>query len=208
VSQSGAIRTFVAIPLPAPLIEALQRVQQQLQSKLPSALVRWSKPEQLHLTLRFLGDVPIEQIRQLEAALRVACEPTPALRLRLGGIGCFPHIGNPRVIWVGVGGDVEPLRVLQQRIKQYTGGFGVPAEVRDFTPHLTLGRVKKGWPVAPQIRNGIERFRSDALGDWSATEVELIQSQLRPDGACYTKLASIKLGASNPRVEGNRTAEA
>src|SRR5262245_16969050 len=106
------IRAFIAIHLPDELLVSLRTLQARLQSGLPEELVRWAPPEQTHLTLKFLGNIATADIDPLTDALRTICQKTPPLLLYAEGIGCFPSAARPRVVWVGVAGDLAQLKRL------------------------------------------------------------------------------------------------
>ena len=190
-STADSIRSFIALPLEAVLTVEIKKVQQRLNS--PVGAVRWINPEQLHLTLRFLGNVPADRLDDLTAALRRACARTAPFQLALEGAGCFPNTQSPRVVWIGIQGDLEPLRQLQEQIGQETKNFGDPGDPRAFQPHLTIGRVKASGLEGRKAGQAIECAIVPKLGDWTVNNVLLVQSQLSPDGARYTTLAAVAL---------------
>jgi 2'-5' RNA ligase len=193
-SFTAAMRAFIAIKVEPALWAELGRVQRKLDAVLPANAVRWLRPEQMHLTLKFLGAVPDEKRADVECALARACAGARALPLGLEGVGCFPGPRNPRVVWTGITGDVPTLRELQDRIERQTAGFGDHAEARQFRPHLTIGRVQaKEGRTARQIGDAVEAARVGCLGEWTARELVLFQSQLAPRGASYTELAVVRL---------------
>jgi 2'-5' RNA ligase len=148
----------------------------------------------MHLTLMFLGSVPTEKIDALESALRGACAGSPPLTLIAEGIGAFPSVRSPRVIWTGLLGDVEPLQILQQRIHIATASFSQKVEDRPFHPHLTLGRVRENAKRhTRRIGEELQRVQQSSFGTWQANEVRLMRSQLSPKGSTYTILASLTL---------------
>jgi RNA 2',3'-cyclic 3'-phosphodiesterase len=196
IDTSRSVRAFVAVAIPPPLVEALRAVQRQLQSKARADLVRWTKPEQLHLTLKFLGNVPANRLEALEAALNRACQDQRPFPLALEHLGCFPNLRNPRVIWVGIGVQGEALPGLHRRIEEAARDFGDHSEERAFQPHLTIGRVKTEPRRAMQVGAAIEQTPLGSLGEWEVGEVELMQSELLPEGARYSKLAAFALASS------------
>jgi len=172
------------------------RVQHQMRQLASRDAVRWTKPEQFHLTLRFLGGVSAEQVAALQEAVHAVCLGAPALRLRAQGIGCFPNARSPRVIWVGVNDDDGRLLDLQSEIEIAVQPFTNEPATGKFAGHVTLGRVKS------LNRSEIEKLAALAqavkdrqFGEWAATEVALIRSDLLPAGASHTLLASFRLGA-------------
>ena len=190
-STADSIRSFIALPLEAVLAAEIKKVQQGLNS--PVGAVRWINPEHLHLTLHFLGNVDAGQLDDLAAALRRACARADPFQLALEGAGCFPNTQSPRVVWIGIQGDLEPLRQLQEQIGQETKNFGDQGDPRVFQPHLTIGRVKASGLEGRKAGQAIECATVPKLGDWTVNNVLLVQSQLSPDGARYTTLAAVAL---------------
>src|SRR3954470_14653501 len=136
------IRLFIAINVPAALKSKLGELQQEIESSVNKGAVRWARPEQLHITLKFLGYVETSARLPIDKELQKVCEGTGRFRLEVQGAGCFPNARSPRVIWVGIAGDLTPLLELQTRIELATSTWAEPEE-REFKPHLTLGRAKE-----------------------------------------------------------------
>ncbi len=190
--EAKPIRAFIALALPQEVWKRIAEVQREWQVGLRGNFIRWTPVEQIHLTLRFLGDVPAFALPELEAALRRAGEGFP-LELTATGCGCFPNAHRPRVLWVGVGGDTEALAQLQGRIADETKAWG-ENEGREFHAHLTLGRVKDA--PSPALREITERAQTlscGELGRWRVSEVLLMRSELSPAGARHSELAKIGL---------------
>ncbi len=188
------IRVFIAIELAHDILSKIGRLQTRMKQDIPKGLVRWVRPEGIHLTLKFLGDAPASRVADIAGAMRSACVSVPAFGVEIGGLGCFPNTGRPRVIWVGVDEPRAILTRLHERIDRHMAGLGFPPEKRPFNPHLTLGRVK-----------GRNREQAQALGEYVArgkarvghieiASVGLIRSELLPGGAVYTRLAQAPLG--------------
>lgn len=189
------VRAFVAVSLDAGLKASIHQLQDQLQDSCGIHVVRWANPDQLHLTLKFFGTVPSDRLTELSDALGASCHGITAFRLAIGGLGCFPSIQRPSVIWIEVRGDVGVLETLQKRIDRATTGFGSHSESREFHPHLTLGRVKTAGREARQAGLAIQNTQVGELGRWNVHEVELIQSTLSPQGSSYRQLACVSLAA-------------
>jgi len=188
------MRVFVAIHLPADLLAAAVRIQTACQARLPDRTVGWMRPEQIHLTLKFIGHLPEAELNELENALRRACQNKSPLRLCAEGLGCFPDPRRPRVLWVGVGGEVDELRGLQYDVQRETAGWG-ETDSGEFHPHLTLGRVKgAGQSTASALKSSLDSLAPARLGEWRVDKVHLMQSQLTAGGAVYTSLAAVPLG--------------
>ena len=188
-------RAFVAAPLPPELLERIERVRRPWLGEPGSTDVRWTHPDQMHLTLRFFGNVPISDLGDLEGALQRAVQTHPALRLSVTGLGCFPSPRQPRVIWLGVEGDLPGLRELQARVEQATRRFGSHSEAREFHPHLTLGRVRALGAAARRIGERVEATAVGELGSWLFRELLLMKSELSPCGSVYEILARAPLAS-------------
>lgn len=190
------LRTFVAIPLPQPLLAELGRLQRELERAIPPRSVRWVQPDSIHLTLKFLGDTPTGKLPQIQAALATVARNAPPCAFTVGGLGCFPNLRRPRVIWVGVQEPTGRLAALQDAVEEAMAPFGYPPEGRGFTPHLTLGRVQKraSSGEAARIGEAVAAAPVSTLGQVSADHFALIRSVLQPTGAEYTTLAEFRLG--------------
>jgi 2'-5' RNA ligase len=190
-------RLFIAIELPQPTIDALTKLQNQLRR---AQAVRWVRPTQMHLTLQFLGDVAVANIDRLSAALNKTIPPNPAFTLSIEGLGAFPNLKRPRVVWAGVGGELKQLTQLHQATIDATQTIGIQPEDRPFNAHLTLGRANQKARSLDyqQLSEVLSRYQSQVgqLATFSVEHVSLIRSQLQPDGHIYTTLAEIELGST------------
>jgi RNA 2',3'-cyclic 3'-phosphodiesterase len=192
----GLIRAFAALPLPPGWIGQLLAVQKNLQRRLPFASVRWTKPDQIHLTLRFFGDVPAGEILNLVPALRAASQGVAPFLLGIDKPGGFPHLKAPRVIWLGLARDLDSLLNLQARIERATRAWGEPPETRGFHPHLTLARIKGASPrECQQIAERLAELALAGFDPFRVQQLDLLSSELRPEGPVYTRLAEIQLPA-------------
>ena len=188
------VRTFIAILIPDAARQVLSESIQQL-SGLATRGVRWVDPEGIHLTLRFLGDIPVERVEDVLAAQGVAASSHEPFSLQLSGLGMFPNSDRPRVLWAGVSGDMDALRLLQGEVEAQLEGVGFPRDRRPFAPHLTLGRIRDGASSAERKRIAAVT-ESAALGHadpWVVEESHLIRSTLTPQGAIYTSLGAARL---------------
>ena len=189
------IRTFIAIELNDQTWRALSDLQVRLKRAPSANAIRWVVAENIHLTLKFLGDVDVEKIPALERALRDACAGIAPFDLKFGGVGAFPNANRANVIWVGVQGDIEIARQLAQRIDDVCAELGFPREVRAFSPHLTLGRVKleAGTRERAEIARMIASAPPREVGSYRVERVSIMKSELRPGGSVYSVLAVIRL---------------
>jgi len=194
LARTERLRAFVAIELPEEIRAYLSNLEDRLKSGKPS-FVRWVDPEGIHLTLKFLGNVASERLPQITGALGEAVQGFPPFRLRVSGLGLFPGKERPRVVWVGLEGDVEKLTTLQRRIEHTFLPLGFPKEDRDFTPHLTLARLREGAPIGEARRFGGEvmEARFEASPYFAVDSISLMRSTLTPSGAIYSRIASYPL---------------
>jgi len=192
------VRVFVAIDLPETAKEALREAVADLQDSVPEG-IRWVRPEGIHLTLKFLGDVSTARAGDIQEAMeRAAREFGPGgFRLALSGLGVFPNPREPRVLWAGVSGDIEALEHLQSLVDGCLEGAGFARERRPVRPHLTLGRVRD--QVVPEERRRIGQAMRQASPprevEWQVGEIHLIRSTLTSGGAIYDSIGSAPLMA-------------
>jgi 2'-5' RNA ligase len=193
------LRTFVAIELSNEARAVLAELQTRLKKITPPNRIRWTAPENMHLTLHFLGDVAAADIEKIETALEAAAATCPPFSLALADMGAFPNLRRPRVIWTGIQGNKAALETLHRQLGQkLAGAIGFQPENRPYSPHLTLGRVKNGLPARPLDQLGQALEREPAVGrlvELPVTEVCLMRSDLKPSGPIYTKLCIGKLGS-------------
>lgn len=189
--ETRNLRLFVAIELPAECRRELAEAQDRLRAALGSA-VRWTAPEGIHLTLKFLGMLPPDRLASVHRGIGEGCNGRGPLHLTLDGLGTFPSLSAPRVVWVGVFGDVDALAELQHQIEGALARRGLPRERRRFSPHLTLGRVREGLSPAETRRIGpaVLDTATPAPKEIPVEAVSLMQSHLLPGGARYTCLGS------------------
>jgi RNA 2',3'-cyclic 3'-phosphodiesterase len=178
------MRAFIAIDLPDSLHAALRQAQQALRSACPEA--RWTRPEGIHLTLKFLGEISVAQVKQVVASLTPIGKFEP-FRVDVQGFGFFPQARRPRVFWVGVGAP-PALAQLVARVEVEMERVGFPREERAFTPHLTLARFQVPRPQ-PALEAALARQETASLGGFEASEFFLFESKLSPQGALYQKVA-------------------
>ncbi|MDP2840106.1 MAG: RNA 2',3'-cyclic phosphodiesterase, partial [Syntrophales bacterium] len=163
------------------------RIQDRLR-KLIRGDLRWIRPEGIHLTLKFFGDVPENAVADISAVAGPAAAAVGPFELAIGGAGVFPDPIRPRVVWLGMNGEVARLVAFQQRLERALGETGFPPEERPFRPHLTLGRVKSPKGLTG-IAEALEKGETVTTGSFTASGISLFQSDLTPRGAVYTRLA-------------------
>ena len=193
-TKKETVRTFIALPLPDNLIAALQTLQRQLRSQLENSAVGWILPDQMHVTLKFLGKVSSAAIPDLVLALERASAGRKPFLLNVAGVGCFPDGRKPRIIWAGIQGEVESLLDWQRRLDQETSPFSEKNEDRPFHAHVTIGRVKRQHESATRhLGKIIQAESAEPLGDWMVQQVDLMSSEPSSQGSCYTKLKEVFL---------------
>ncbi|MFH0729946.1 MAG: RNA 2',3'-cyclic phosphodiesterase [Pseudomonadota bacterium] len=188
--MTNTLRAFIAIELPPPVLLATGDAQKKL--KAAGLRLKWVRPENLHLTLRFLGDIAQSRIPEIVAAIRSASKEVIPFALNAGGIGVFPNFRAPRVIWMGIDGDLDTLGGICQRLEEKLTPLGFPPEGRPFTGHLTLGRVAERINI-PLLQNAVSAADPIESGIFTVDRICFIKSDLRPTGAIYTRLAEIIL---------------
>lgn len=189
------IRSFIAIELSEQILAAIAAIQRDFQKKVPAGVVRWVRPEGIHLTLQFLGDVPADRIKAVAEGVSIGCRGLSPFTVEVGNVGCFPNLTRPRVVWVGVSEPGGLLGRLQRQIQDNMEALGFAPEDRAFNPHLTLGRVGKDAAAGDVRRLGemVASARVGAIGQMTVGKASLIRSDLKPGGAVYTRLAESTL---------------
>jgi len=188
------IRSFIAIELPEEVREGLARLGNELKRN-EHKFVKWVNPDGLHLTLKFLGNIPSKRVTEIINAIEEVTQGVSAFHLEISGLGAFPSLRQARVFWVGIGGEVDKLSKLQQNIDSALDVLRFAKEERPFVPHLTLARLRPG--ASPLERRSFgELVDSTIFEDKYHIEVEavsLMRSQLTPAGAVYTRLSAVEL---------------
>jgi 2'-5' RNA ligase len=181
-------RAFIAIDLPANIRSSLAEAQEMLKSF--GFRAKWVRPQNIHLTLKFLGNIDRGHIHEIIAAMTLTADDFSGLSLFAKEIGVFPNIRRPRVIWAGLNGQLEILKNLQQTLDGHLAGAGFPKETRAFKGHLTLGRLK-GKIASDRMKTAIDRLKGFESEAFEISEVILFKSELRPTGAVYTKIERV-----------------
>jgi len=188
------IRSFLAIELPKPILKKIEEVQGDLKST--HADVRWVSPDKIHLTLKFFGNIEESRIDPIYMSIAEPIRKTSSFSIKVRGIGAFPHLKNPRVIWMGLVDGGEVLTTLQKQIETQLGKIEFQPEDRPFHPHLTLGRMKSN-RGKEDLAGRIERHIEEEFGDFKVERVVLFKSDLRPSGPIYTPLKEMRLGGGS-----------
>jgi 2'-5' RNA ligase len=179
------LRAFVAVPLPDEVAAFLMRIQARLQ--LPGRNIRWIAEKNIHLTLKFLGDIDPSRVPAIAARMDATAGAAASFSLKAKGVGVFPNLRHARVLWVGLAGERDRLHALQAALESGLESVGFEREARGFAAHLTIGRIRQridgqtiGALLAPLTDESSDRFR--------VKEVTLFKSTLKPSGAEHTPL--------------------
>jgi len=188
------IRSFIAINLPEEVKAVLAQLQAQLKSgKQPS--IKWVDPFSIHLTLKFLGNITTDRIDEITKAIKKAAQGIPPFHLHLRDLGAFPNLRRVQVVWVGINGEINKLKQLQQRIESNLAPIGFTPESRAFTPHLTLARVRDQASSDERQRLGqlIAGTKLETTYTIKVNFINLMKSQLTREGAIYSQISSVEL---------------
>ena len=177
------IRTFVALSVPHAVAASIGEIQNTLKDR--RFKVKWVATDNLHLTLKFLGPTRTDKIPSIAQALTDAVAGILPLTLSARALGVFPGIRNPRVIWVGLDGDLDALAQVHHAVDNHLALIGFPPEKRSFKAHLTVGRVKGA--LNPQLLlDVIQQFKEYRSAAFQVRQIELIKSDLKPNGPEYS----------------------
>ncbi|OGW66910.1 MAG: 2'-5' RNA ligase [Nitrospirae bacterium RIFCSPLOWO2_01_FULL_62_17] len=193
------IRTFVAVELDALLRQALAQAQTKLRSQLqrtlgPDVRIQWVKPESVHLTLKFLGDIPEDRVPDVQAALTRAAGGHGRFTVTVEGLGVFPDARAPRVVWVGMTAQAAAVKRLAADVESALGAIGFASEQKPFHPHLTLARIKERSPEVGRAMSAGGLLTPEVkLGELTVAAVSLMKSDLKPSGPVYTRLCHVPL---------------
>ncbi len=188
------IRSFIAIELPEEARSGLGKLRNELE-RVEHAFVKWVNPEGIHLTLKFLGSIPSKQVAEVGEAMEGATRGISPFHLEISGLGAFPNLKQPRVLWVGISGELDKLLGLQRNIDSALSPLGFTKEERPFVPHLTLARIRERASPGERRTFG-ELVVSTIFEDKyhiAVDAISLMRSQLTPAGAIYTRLSVVRL---------------
>ena len=197
-SDSDIVRAFIAVDIPEEITTAIESVTGDIKGAVKG--IKWVKSEGIHLTLKFLGNIKKSSMDEICGALAGLCAQSPPITLNLGAPGAFPDIRRPRVVWLGVVGDVDRLLELQKEVDGSLAGLGFEPEKRPFFPHLTIGRV--GSRGRGKVVKGLERALEGMpepvpkTKPFQVQSVHLYKSELTREGAKYTKLKSFSFAGA------------
>ena len=184
-ATGAVIRCFVAVEIPESIQALMRPVQTHLQSQIRKA--SWTKPGNFHLTLKFLGDVRPEAINDISEAIQCVTDTHSPFSITFGGIGAFPNLARPRVIWMGIKQGASTVSRLAKAVNLELAHLGFSTDNR-FHPHLTLARLRTAMNLEP-LKNILRKYDTIDGGSMRVNEIALMQSQLHPNGAIYTPLS-------------------
>jgi 2'-5' RNA ligase len=186
------IRAFIAVPVGDEIGSAVERVEGEL--KRIGADVKWVRPGNAHLTLKFLGNIRSEDVVRLKAALAEALASEAGFDATVGGLGTFPRgRGKPRVVWMGLEEGADRLKELAARVDDACASIGFERETRPFSGHLTIGRSRRGGGRLSELAEAVSQLLFNPL-QLKVDQVNLVRSRLSPEGPTYTVLESFALG--------------
>jgi len=193
----GSLRAFIAVDIPSSIQQSIQQNINLLRRTVGDSSVRWVAAQNIHLTLKFLGDIPQANTDEITQVLQIQAASHPPFDFTIAGLGSFPNSKRPRVLFIRIQAPAE-LEALHRGIDSATAKLGYSAELRAFSPHLTIGRVREHITPAEQqnIRKTLEEITIDSLGTARVDSFHLYKSELKPGGAVYTKLFSAPLKIS------------
>ena len=189
------IRSFLAFELPGEIREQIRAISKELTKIILP--VRWVKVDNIHLTILFLGSVDEDTIGDIKEKVNVAVKEFSAFKTKLNAVGAFPHWKRPRVIWIGLNGDIGRLSNLRNELQEELKVLGFIPEKRPFRPHLTLGRFKGPIDRDEDMKWILDRYRDINSDLYQLNELILYKSDLKPDGPVYTKMATWPLRVEN-----------
>lgn len=192
--MKSVFRAFIAIDLSPDILRRIDGVSNNLKERMKNSPIRWVPAENVHLTLKFLGDVSTTYVDNLKEIIRHAATSHECFEMSVGSLGVFPNARRPRVIWLGV--EAPPvLQTIQRSIDLETNRLGYETKNQTFSPHLTIGRVSRGADYR-ELKEISDVLESETVGFLGATRVDCInlyRSDLKPNGAEYTRVVSVPL---------------
>lgn len=188
------LRAFIAVEIPPDIQGLIADQSAALKNRLPKAVIRWVAPNNVHLTIKFLGDVTSTALEQVAETLKVEAARHEPFSMSVRGLGAFPSARRPHVIWIGLEAP-STLEALVHGVEAAMARLGFPAEQRPFSPHLTIGRVAQNVSATDtqRLQSALESTRVGQLGKLRVEAVHIFKSDLRPGGAVYTHLYALAM---------------
>lgn len=180
------MRLFFAVMIPGSLREGAAQLQSSLKEQLPGKGISWVKPENFHYTVRFLGEQPEDRLPILQEAAEEAVSGLRSFCLQPGGLGVFPDVRRPRVLWIGAESGEDAFSELYRRLEESLWKRHLPPGPKEFHAHLTIARVKA---AVPELQKTIESVPAKPIGAFEVSRLSLVLSELHPSGSRYTELS-------------------
>ena len=180
------IRSFLAFELPEEFKKIVSRASGEM--KKSPLNVRWVKVGNIHLTVVFIGDMATEQLDPMGKNISEVCQEHAPFNIAINGAGVFSSRRNPRVLWIGLDGDIDRMAAFRDALQNKLKPFGIKEEKRLFNPHLTLGRFRKGAESGVHLEDLLLKYKDLASPERALRELALFKSDLKPGGVVYTKL--------------------
>lgn len=188
------MRTFIAVDFPKEVVNKINEIITYFKAQVPDSALKWVPAENLHLTVRFIGEINSEQLAIISPLLIEAMRDISSFNIGIEGLGMYPKPANPRVIWLGIN-DGFPLKTIHQNLNHVLKAINVQPEAREFSPHLTIARLKRQTDpeVVKQIGKILSQHKVGFLGHVSVNHLTLYQSSLTPSGPDYKALLTLNL---------------
>jgi len=188
------LRTFIAIEFPAKITQKIDNIISFLKAQTPAKAIKWVAAENLHLTLKFLGDFPEQDLESLTAIMDHELKPFSAFEITIEGMGMFPNNANPRVIWMGIS-HTDSLLMIHKQLDNALQNEGIKPDQRNFNAHLTIGRIRRRTDpkVIHEIGKTLSAYKVETLGQVTVNRIILMKSELTPQGPIYTPLHLVPL---------------
>jgi 2'-5' RNA ligase len=198
------IRAFISIELPVDLKQEMAQLLGRLQKTGDQRWIKWVDPYNIHLTVKFLGNVSGEILKNITKAMENVVTEIPQFNLKVSGLGVFPNVNQVRVVWIGIGGELDKLNQLQTLVENNLLTLGFIAESHAFVPHLTLARLRDQTPCAERQRLGqlIASTNFETSCTVQVRAMNLTKSQLTKEGAVYSVISSVSLGNPLSTIRG------
>jgi RNA 2',3'-cyclic 3'-phosphodiesterase len=197
--MASSLRVFIALPIPSTVAAFLERIQGRMRSA--DASIRWVPAANIHLTLKFLGEIDPSSVPGIAARMDAAARSTPPFFLSAQGVGVFPNLRQARIVWVGLTGDLDRLAMLHRTLEAELERLSFQRESRVFRAHLTIGRMRRR--LDPKALGDLQApLKTTASDPFRADRISLFRSVLKPSGAEYTRLHTAPLAIPTPSVDG------
>ena len=188
------LRTFIAVDFPIEIKAKIEEITSYFKTQLPPKVIKWVDSNNMHLTLKFMGETPVNQLEAIKKAMHQVVTAFPILEIEVKDLGMYPNAKKPRVVWLGISG-AENLITLHKQLDRALKEIGIQSEKRPFSPHLTIGRVRRS--ADPEsvstVGQTLSQFKVSSLGHVMINELVYYQSELTPQGPNYTILQSTPL---------------